>query len=141
MCVQLNITYDSPQLSFANLTENDFNTYFEKRGDGLLSESVSRVQGFFVSNISKEKGESNWPDIRLLWNRGNVPQGGKVYDSVAIIMARTEARGSLKLNTKAYLQGKRKNEDLALINYPLFENEEDLLRVREGERITLKNQI
>jgi len=134
MAVFLEMTLNSRQASYnINLTDHDFQTYINGGREELLQQNVVKLQAYFVSSIAKELGESNWPDILLNWgDRPWMPSVGGVQHFLIIGVGRPKGSGRFSLNTTAYLKGKRSNEELGLIDFPLLENRHDVIRLLEG---------
>jgi len=136
MGVLFDVAVNSPQTTFYyNLTENDFERYLKNGPDKLLAEGVSRFQAYFVSSNAIKREELDWPDIQLGLSESPPVADGKIPQTMFVLLGRTETTGSVKLNTKSYLEGKRRMEELLLIDYPLFENRDDILVVLEGKPI------
>jgi len=138
----LNVTFHSPLETFShNLTPTSFDVYLKGRADGLLSETGVKAQAFLVSTIAKNEGERDWPDIQSIWGVGSVQPGGKYFAEMGVVLGRPKGTGTLKLNTKQYLKGERRNTRLAVIDYQLFQNEEDVLRALEGTFVPNNNLL
>ncbi len=91
-----------------------------------------------MSSQAKAKGQTNWPDIQLVFQQH--PLLGDDEDApqtlaMQVVVNRLESVGSVGLNTTAYLEGKRDDTQLALIDHRLFTKEHDTEVMIEGELI------
>jgi len=123
---------------YYNLTDRKFETYLRGVEDGVLSAEGSGPQAFFVSDIAKSAGESNWPDIQFLQLETTVGHNGLPSVMMEVCLVRPKSVGRLKLNTKKYLKGEREDTRLTLLDYNLFGHDQDKPRLIDGMKKVLR---
>jgi len=115
-----------------DLTDEKFETYLRGGVDGVLSDEGSGPQAFFVSQIAKDAGEGDWPDLQFMRSIANVGSNGRRYVALLVILGRPKAIGAMTLNTEKYLKGERRNSELAIIDFNYLGHKDDKTRLLEG---------
>ncbi|KAG4071087.1 hypothetical protein HA402_013401 [Bradysia odoriphaga] len=114
----------------ANETEIILENYHN--GYGVLATRHEGAQCF----IRSSKAEPDWPDVWIASHPtlaiDNEPQVVRMY----VVLGRPQSRGEYTMNTTAYKDGIRDDEQLALIDYKLMTHDDDVDAMIEGIKMT-----
>lgn len=116
---------------------------YHETKEGILANLGAPVQAFYASSRATREGERAWPDIRIyadMTPNGFTPSEDPTNETmtVHVMGGRLKNRGWVKLNTTAHIDGVTDDTKLALIDFQVFEDEEDLNVLVEGIRLVLK---
>lgn len=100
---------------------------FHNDGNGALTKNTE-VQCFIASS----KARPGWPDIWIAIHPLPSVDGSEILNFYTFV-GRPRSRGSITLDTEKYRAGVRDDQQLALIDYRLLSNPDDVDVLLEGE--------
>lgn len=120
--------YSLPRIEEHNV-ERELKRFHSYKRRGYFTRLDVGPQAFIVSPQAKAKGESEWPDIQLVFQQSPLLGNDDVQNqnlAMQVVLNRLESVGEIGLNTTAYLEGERDDTKLALIDHRLFTKQHDM---------------
>lgn len=110
----------------SNETENILENYHN--GHGVLATRHEGAQCF----IRSSKATVDWPDLMIGAHPTLTIDNDSQIVNMYVVLGRPQSRGEYTMNTTAYKDGIRDDEQLALIDYKLLTHSDDVDAMIEG---------
>lgn len=117
---------------FVKMDSNEMEKFMEEfhtAGEGVLTINTE-AQCFYTST----KAKPGWPDVWIAIHPLTSVDGIEILNFY-ILIGRPRSRGIITMDTDKYKAGVRDDQQLALIDYKLLTNEDDIEALLDGERL------
>lgn len=112
--------------------ENETVKYHQNPHTGFLTK-VNFGQALLVSDVAKAAGKHYWPDIQIGISQAASLDGSPLTILNTVRVNRAESKGTIEFDVNAYLNGKMKDEELAIIDHQALSVPSDVDVLIEGE--------
>lgn len=119
---------------FIHVKSNEAESIFENyhNGHGVLATRHEGAQCF----IRSSKAAADWPDLWIASHPTLAIDDESQIVRMYVVLGRPQSRGEYTMNTTAYKEGIRDDEQLALIDYKLLTHADDVDAMIEGNLLT-----